>query len=225
MDTRFCGMLAWRLMNDPAPYPAKVGYDEAVAERYDHRPPWRHRPEMSLLEPALRLLPSGSRVLDAPCGAGRVSVRLAEMGMRVTSLDISPAMLARTREKMRRFRAEDRVMAGDLEKLPFSDGEFDGAVCFRFFSHLPDDQLRRQVVGELCRVARQYVIISFFHPVAVHNLKRLLQTKLMGKPQAHYFVRPNALDSLFAPHGYQRVHLAAQSRYLKSLWLAVFRRK
>jgi ubiquinone/menaquinone biosynthesis C-methylase UbiE len=212
-------------MKDVVPYPAKAGYNEAKAERYDHRPAWRNEPEMALLEPALRLLPPGSKVLDAPCGAGRVSVRLGELGMHVTSVDISPSMLERTREKMRAFGAQDRVQSGDLEKLQFADREFEGVVCFRFFTHLPNDALRKQVISELCRVARQFVIISFFHPVSLHNVKRWAQTKLTGKRQVHSSIQPEALAAFFSANGFQQVHLAAQSRYLRSLWLAAFKRQ
>jgi cyclopropane fatty-acyl-phospholipid synthase-like methyltransferase len=37
---------------------------------------------------ALLDLPAGARVLDAPCGAGRIAVRLAERGLDVTGIDI-----------------------------------------------------------------------------------------------------------------------------------------
>ena len=34
-------------------------------------------------------LPAGARVLDAPCGGGRIAVRLAERGLDVLGIDIS----------------------------------------------------------------------------------------------------------------------------------------
>jgi ubiquinone/menaquinone biosynthesis C-methylase UbiE len=180
---------------------------------------------MILLAPAFALLPAGSKVLDAPCGAGRVSVRLSELGMHVTSLDISEAMLKRTREKLAPFgAAADRVTTGDLENLAFPDRAFDAAVCFRFFHHLPNDTLRRKVIGELCRVAGQYVIISFYHPVSLHNLKRYLKTKVLGQPQRRFPIQPKELVALFAAHGFQQAQVSAQRRYLSTLWLAVFKR-
>jgi ubiquinone/menaquinone biosynthesis C-methylase UbiE len=214
-----------RTMKEAVPYPSKTGYDEAKADRYDrNRPAWRHNAEMALLEPAFKMLSPKAKVLDAPCGAGRVSVRLAELGMQVTAVDISAAMLERAREKMKPFGAGDRVTTGDLEKLQFADREFEAAVCFRFFSHLPNDELRGQVISELCRVSQKYVIISFFHPIAMHNLKRAIQKKL-GKPQAHSWIWPDALAAFFSKHGFQQIHLGAQSKYLKALWLAVYQRQ
>ena len=59
-------------------------------------------------------LPSGGRVLDAPCGSGRIAVRLAQRGLDVTGLDISPEEIeaARARGSMARFEV------GDLRELP-----------------------------------------------------------------------------------------------------------
>ena len=38
-------------------------------------------------------LPTGARVLDAPCGHGRLARRLAAAGMEVTGVDLTPAYL------------------------------------------------------------------------------------------------------------------------------------
>lgn len=211
-------------MNEPAPYPAKSCYDAPKAEHYDHRPERRHKPEMALLEPALRLIPQGSKVLDAPCGAGRVSVRLAELGMKVAPVDISDAMLELTREKMRPFGFEACVRHADLEKLDVADREFDAAVCFRFFHHLPSQQLRQTVIGELCRAACRFVIISFFHPVSPHSVHSYLNEKLLGKPRRRFTIWPAELNRMFGQHGFHLIRLTAQSKYLRTLWLAVYER-
>ncbi|HXG48283.1 MAG TPA: class I SAM-dependent methyltransferase, partial [Methylomirabilota bacterium] len=177
-------------MNAPAPYRAKVHYDEARSQKYNHRPEWRHRQEMALLEPALKAFPRGASVLDAPCGAGRVSVRLAELGLQPTAVDISEPMLELTREKLEPHGAADRVQKGDLERLPFPDRHFDGAVCFRFFNLLPEDVFRQRVIGELCRVSRQRVVISFNHPVSLHNLKRWFERRFKGRPRRNWTIHP-----------------------------------
>jgi hypothetical protein len=90
---------------------------------------------------------------------------------------------------------------------------------------LPDDRLRAGVIGELCRVTRQLVIISFFHPVAPHSINLFLKEKLLGKQRRRFTIRPADLTRMFASHGFQPVRLTAQSRYLRTLWLAVFERR
>ena len=42
-------------------------------------------------------LPSGSRILDVPCGHGRLCRRLAAAGMEVTGVDLTPAYVAEAR--------------------------------------------------------------------------------------------------------------------------------
>jgi SAM-dependent methyltransferase len=55
----------------------------------------------------------GDRVLDVPCGSGRIAARLAEYGCRVVGIDSSKVMIAEARERCRdlepppAFRVED----------------------------------------------------------------------------------------------------------------------
>ena len=42
-------------------------------------------------------LPQGSRILDAPCGHGRIARRLAAAGMQVTGVDLTPAYIEQAR--------------------------------------------------------------------------------------------------------------------------------
>jgi SAM-dependent methyltransferase len=80
-------------------------------------------------------LPAGARVLDAPCGAGRIAVRLAERGLDVTGIDIS----AEEVEEARRRGSPARFEVGDLRALP--QEAFDAALCWgNSFGYMPPDQ-------------------------------------------------------------------------------------
>ncbi|HLO97984.1 MAG TPA: methyltransferase domain-containing protein [Fimbriimonas sp.] len=69
------------------------------AETYDQNPFAQHtEAEVDFLL-SLYHLPPGSAILDVGCGTGRHSVELAKRGYKVTGLDMSPAMLAKAREK------------------------------------------------------------------------------------------------------------------------------
>lgn len=86
------------------------------------------------------------RVFEAGCGPGELSERIAtELGAEVVAVDISPRMveLAKTRG------LDARV--GDVQQLPFDDGEFDCAVAAWMLFHVPDLDLG---VRELARVLR-----------------------------------------------------------------------
>ncbi|HMF82963.1 MAG TPA: class I SAM-dependent methyltransferase [Acidimicrobiia bacterium] len=119
-------------------------------------------PLISVEEPAvwalLDALPIG-RALDAACGTGRHSARLAELGHEVTGVDGSPEML----EIARAHVPTARFLPGDLGALPVEDGEMDAAVCALALGH-GDDLVRP--VSELARTVRPggQIVLSDLHP-------------------------------------------------------------
>lgn len=102
-----------------------------------------------------RLLPHvpGPRVLNAGAGAGSLSLKLAEAGLEVTSVDASAALCARVRAELDRRHPgrHHPVMTGDLQRLALPDAHFDAAACGEVLEHLPDD---RAGIRELRRVLR-----------------------------------------------------------------------
>ena len=75
----------------------------------------------------IRLLPPpGARVLDAGAGTGAISILLAELGYRVTALDLSEQMLARARQKAEARNLEVEFVVGPVEEPPA--GPFDAVV-------------------------------------------------------------------------------------------------
>lgn len=98
---------------------------------------------------ALAGLPQGSTVLDAGCGTGTNSRRLAKAGYRVTGVDFSGFAL----------READRASAGlgidfrpgDLTNLALPDHSFDGVFCFGVLMHVPELE---KALGELIRVLK-----------------------------------------------------------------------
>lgn len=89
----------------------------------------------------------GERALDAGCGTGNYTVRLVDAKLAVTALDIDSAMLDVARAKS----PEAVFVTGDVEKLPFSDGEFDLTVCVTVLCFVRDPHA---AVRELARVTR-----------------------------------------------------------------------
>ena len=98
--------------------------------------------------------PAGATVLDVPCGGG-VALRGLRPGQGVhyLALDISRAMLARTRASAERRGVGDQVetVLGDVADLPLADGQVDLAVSFTGLHCFPDP---RAAVAELARVLR-----------------------------------------------------------------------
>ena len=74
-----------------------------------------------------RLLPpAGGKVLDVGAGTGAMSLLAAELGYRVTALDLSSAMLARAREKAEARGLDLALVEGSAEEPPA--GPFDAVV-------------------------------------------------------------------------------------------------
>jgi len=74
---------------------------------------------------------SGNNLMDLGCGTGLDAVRMAQSGYRVTALDWSSQMIARTVDRARRESVSDRVRAlsigaHELERLEGADS-YDGA--------------------------------------------------------------------------------------------------
>jgi SAM-dependent methyltransferase len=160
-------------------YPARWGYREIDPRRYETRRYGGGRRRLNLLALERRLravlsdVPAGGTVLDAPCGTGILTRLFASLGLRVTSLDISAAMLEVSGE---RAPGQAHVRA-DVERLPFAAGAFDAVVCNRFLMHLPED-VRPAVLRELARVSRGPVVVTLCHPYTLKSFTRALRRTL-----------------------------------------------
>ena len=110
-------------------------------------------------------LPPGARVLDAPCGHGRISRRLAAAGLDVTGVDLSAQFIAMAQaEPVGARAARVAYLEGDLRRLPVP-GPFDAVVCwFTSFGYYDDDDCR-QILAEFHRVLRPggTVLIETMH--------------------------------------------------------------
>lgn len=79
-------------------------------------------------------VPSGGRILDAPCGIGRHATRLAKAGYRTVGVDLSPVFIERARERAAHEGMAHRTtfVVGDLRRLSdavsASAGTFDAAL-------------------------------------------------------------------------------------------------
>jgi 2-polyprenyl-3-methyl-5-hydroxy-6-metoxy-1,4-benzoquinol methylase len=148
-------------MTDPEPaYLGRVKYDAPTAVAYQERKPGKHRSEMRLVDRAFHHIPTSHRVLDVPCGGGRVSVHLAQNGYQVSAGDLSDAMIEIARNNLAAHNIRSTVDKQDVENLQYPDRAFDTIISFRLFHHFPIAEIRQRVVNELCRVASQFVVLS-----------------------------------------------------------------
>ena len=87
-----------------------------------------------------RTFPPGARLLDLGCGTGIDAAYLAARGYAITALDASPAMVARTRERLQHAGLTARAINLGIHDLAQLDGEFfDGAYSnFGALNCLPE---------------------------------------------------------------------------------------
>ena len=136
------------------------------AERYASLAP--EKPHNALYErPATWSLlgdVKGLRILDAGCGPGINSERLARQGASVHGFDVTPKMLELARERCHGLAAE--FAPGDLgARLHWlRDGEFDKVLCALALDHVED---LTPTFAEFRRVARPrgMLVFSMSHPM------------------------------------------------------------
>jgi SAM-dependent methyltransferase len=121
---------------------------------------------LALLHP-----PAGARILDAPCGHGRLARRLAAAGLHVTGVDITPAYLERARAEPVAPAGSLSYVEGDVRTLPV-EGPFDAVVCWLNSFGYYDDVDCHRVLREFHRVLRpggQVAIDTMHHDGGVRH--------------------------------------------------------
>ncbi len=100
----------------------------------------------------------GERWLDLGTATGAVAIRAARAGAEVSALDPSEPMVEKAREDAEAAGLVIRFDIGNVEYLPYDDGEFD-VVSSNFGLIFAADHAN--VAGELARVARPGARLGF----------------------------------------------------------------
>lgn len=120
-----------------------------------------NRLELRMLRNALERAGPGERVLDVPCGAGRLTATIAGHAREVVAVDAARAMLAEARRTAAARGALPAFVNASAFALPFADGAFDVAVCWRLLQHFESAADRARILRELGRVTRRAIVLSF----------------------------------------------------------------
>jgi 2-polyprenyl-3-methyl-5-hydroxy-6-metoxy-1,4-benzoquinol methylase len=139
--------------------------------------------ELARLVPRDRAIPT---FLDAGCGIGAHSIRLAHRGFRVQAVDFSDVVAERARANVSGEGLQERISVrqADLLELPFEAEAFDHALCWGVLMHIPDVS---SALAELVRVTKpggKIVINEINAQAAEARLKRAVFTR-MGTREIH----------------------------------------
>ena len=163
---------------------------KSLAEKYpsEYSDNWRDRRELACIVECLNSIPAGSKVLDLPCGTGRMTRTLVARGYDVTSADASPAMLARAKDHYAAYRAERGAAAPhvdfsvrDVLATGFANDEFDGISCIRLFHHFSEADTRRRALAELRRICHGPIVVTFLNSFALDRISVWLKARIKRK--------------------------------------------
>ncbi|MCU1245007.1 MAG: Methyltransferase type 11 [Acidobacteria bacterium] len=107
----------------------------------------RHEYRLGIIVAEVEKLPAGARLLDGAIGLGQLAGRMQQRGYRVFGIDYAFQAALHVRRT-----TSIPVVVGDMTRMPFKDGSFDGMTTGETLEHLDDDTA---AAGEIGRVVRE----------------------------------------------------------------------
>ena len=181
----------------------------------------------------------GDLVLDAGCGTGNFTLKLAQKGARVVGIDISPKMLALARIKAAREK-QVTFHQMDLYHLDFPPCHFDGIVSMAAFEFIHEPQKVFHQLMAILKPGGQLLIgtinrdsawgkrylqqakrpDSIFRHARFMNLKELrdLDRQNLEKSGECLFIKPDTPEGKINMKEEERARVAGQGGFMATLW-------
>ncbi len=161
------------------------------------------------------------RVLDVACGTGALTNAFAARCGAAVGLDIMAPALAQARAQAReRGLANVEFTLGELERMPFANGQFTGAACRFSFHHFVNPA---QVFAEMARVIAPggWMIIADM-TASEDKAKAALHNELerLADPTHARTLAASEFEQMFAAHGFRIVmKIARDARTTLDEWI------
>jgi 2-polyprenyl-3-methyl-5-hydroxy-6-metoxy-1,4-benzoquinol methylase len=166
----------WTTPHAASDYPSKYG------------PSIRDRRELGCIRRFVNSLAPKSRILDLPCGTGRLTPLLLNRGLQVVGVDCSEWMINAAREQLSKSfqdagssAAAPRFEVREALDTGYPAGAFDAIVCNRLFHHFREAETRTAVLKEFGRICRGPILVSFFNSFALDAVRVRIKHWLRGK--------------------------------------------
>lgn len=142
-------------------YLGKHVYNQYEASNYDYSRSKEYSwvREYSLIDRICGEWPSGSTVLDIPCGTGRLIPLFQKWGHSVICGDISRDMMGQIAAPYRYLPAVRGLTQVEAEHLPLANDSVDYVVCLRLFHFELPSVIAKTMLREFARVARCGIVI------------------------------------------------------------------
>jgi len=160
------------------------------------------------------------KVLDLPCGSGKLATVFARHPFRITAADISREMMEFAEPEYRNVAGFAGFVQADATATNLPDAEFDAVVCLRLLHRVPDS-VRQEIFHELRRVSGKYVIFSAGVADAVQDIRRALRHRTTGTASVPYPVTKEALAQQLAQAGLRPLRWMPVLPVLSSEWIVL----
>ena len=228
-------------MNQPAPAEyellTKHHYqDAAVAEKYrrEYTGSWKLRfvparvvaiRERQLIHAALADLARQQgtdihRVLDLPCGTGKLASVFADFDFKVVAADISRQMMVVAAREYNHLPGFIGFEQTDASATKFADEEFDAVVCLRLLHRVPH-AVRSAILSELARVSRNHVIVSVGLTNSLQGFRRRVRKTFSGATTVPYPVTRKGFSEQLASAQLRPVFWKPVIPFVSSEWIVV----
>lgn len=99
-------------------------------------------------------------ILDVGVGTRVLALVLAEMGHKITGVDIAEEMVEKAREKFKNNNLSGSFIVGDAEKLPFADNSFDVVINRHVVWTLPNPEKAMREWKRVIKTGGKLIIID-----------------------------------------------------------------
>jgi ubiquinone/menaquinone biosynthesis C-methylase UbiE len=169
-------------------------------------------------------LPKTARILEIGCGAGFMSVALAQRGFTVEAVDHAPVMIELTKRNAQQAGMSNKIRASieDVHQLKFEDESFDLIVSLGVLQWLHN---LRKALKEIVRVLKPggYIVLNiprshaFFNPLSVPAFEIILEkAKRKVLRSALHYKRDVVLPHTYMPKEFNQYLSAENLTIIKS---------
>ena len=212
-------------------YKAKTAYqNQVVAEKYDVKRfisikgKTTNSMEKNAILKALNVIPEGSKVIDVPCGTGRVTEWLLEKKYTVEGFDISNEMIDQAKDKLSDYPNLTGFHVGDATNIELDDNSFDCVVSVRLLGHTPSKE-RIKILKEFKRLSKDWVIITFYHSNCLQGFLRKFKGIIFGERRIWFPVNTKQIENELAEVGLEKVAVYPILKYISETWVVITRKK
>lgn len=159
------------------------------------------------------------RVLDVGCGLGKVTVYLAEKGLDIIGIDISPRMIDLAKKKAREHQVSIDFQAAELNQF-LTTKQFDGVLFAGVLEHIENEEQMMRDAQRVLKESGKIIIFDIplfpwlYHPRdrRVGHLRRYTKSMILNKLTAQ---------------GYTNIQLTPYNflMFFGSLYLLLFKKE